>query len=137
MSYMQGGNVRGGAEFFQRHSMTNRADHAPCAVTPIHSQSLINHIHDPSDDSLERFSVVASSICDELQFAGYDHQAYFLFDLCINLAESGASDAEIGHTAFEYIKNFPEVADAINNMSREQSHAIRRISSFVIMSNQP
>ncbi|MDB5167540.1 MAG: hypothetical protein JWN26_685 [Candidatus Saccharibacteria bacterium] len=70
-------------------------------------------LEEMSDDIELRIDKIASSMYDALDQQGYNREADFLFGICKHIAESGGSDAEIGHTAFEYIKQFPEVQAVI------------------------
>lgn len=89
----------------------------------------------PSEETLERVSGIASSLYDTLSKSEcHEQEAEYLFDLCIHIAEAGGSDAEIGHTAVEYIKNFPDIYEEIEIQASHQPRQVHRVGNAAINS---
>ncbi len=130
---MQDGKVVGEASIFKNRASLPTPEHILGEVIPMRAVGFENEYRIvPTDEALERVGIIASSMYDELSFAGYERESDFLMTLCLNLVDSGATDAEISHTAFEFIKNFPEVTEAIITLAHEQSRSIKKVGATAI-----
>lgn len=99
------------------------------------SRDRLNLAAFPSDTALERVNDVVLSMVDMLSKSShYEQEADYLFDLCVNIAEAGRSDAEMSHTVFEYLKNFPEIYEEIKAQASLQPRQVHRSGNVAVNS---
>jgi hypothetical protein len=92
-----------------------------------HPSNLSESLPEKKDPEItDRVDAIVSTMVDALAELGHDDEALFILKTCQNIAENGGSDAEIGHTAFEYIKNFPDVVPLVQMQADADSVALNK-----------